>query len=168
MGSLSENRLRIVKYFDDLKNKVDINFQSLNNAYYLGNKQETNISQVNAEWEKAIEEIDTCAEFNLNELEKRTTDKHVKLNDELLFKKIIFEFEVTMGKDIDMRLIAIDTYITPGEVECFKSMMTFVGELIQLQKHEENHLDKLFMNVKLQECHVKPFFKCEVLKQIFF
>jgi hypothetical protein len=114
MNFLGANRLRIVEYFDELKAKVDVCVETFIAANYQDKEKVAEINEVRTEW---LKEIDECEKFNLIELEK-CEEKNSQLQDEQLFKKLIFEFEVSEGKELtDSRLIAIDTYITPGKIK---------------------------------------------------
>jgi hypothetical protein len=84
-------------------------------------------------------------------LEKCEDTKNLKLEDKELFKKFIFEFELSEGKKlIDMRLIAIDTFITPAKVECFRVAMKVANKNISVAGVHENALKKLFVNLETE------------------
>jgi hypothetical protein len=118
MDFLGENRLKIVEYCDELKAKVDVCVETCIAAHHQDKEKVARINQVRADW---LKEIDERENFNLTELEKRG-DKNLQLKDEELFKKFIFEFEVHNGKEIvDLRMLAIETFIAPGKVKCFQT-----------------------------------------------
>jgi hypothetical protein len=143
---LGANRLRIDENTKDLKAKVDVSVETYIAAHHQDKKRETRINRVRAEW---FEAIDNCEQFNLTELEKRE-DKNLKLEDEQLFKRFIFEFKVADEKElINLRLIAIDKYITPGKVECFQILMTLIDKDIEIEDLQDNLLEKLFANIDL-------------------
>jgi hypothetical protein len=90
-------------------------------------------------------------------LEERE-DKHLELDDEALFKKFIFEFEVSEGKElIDLRLIAIDEYLSPGKVECFQILLKIVHKNVADFSLQKNCLEKLFLNMEIHILKVNSF-----------
>jgi hypothetical protein len=150
MNFLGANRLRIVEYFDKLKAKVDVCVETFIAVHHQEKELETRLNQVRAEW---LEEIAECEKFNLSELE----DKELKLEDEDLFKRFIFEFKVAKTEElIDMRLIAIDTYIPPGKVECFQAAMLAVNKdkYVYNMLVEETCFEKLCVNFEEQDSKV--------------
>jgi hypothetical protein len=152
MNFLGANRLRIVEYFDELKAKVDICVETFIAANYHDKEKVAKINEVRTEW---LNEIDDCENFNLIEL-KKCEEKNLQLPDEQLFKKLIFEFEVPKGEAlIDSRLIAIDTYITPGKIKCFQIAMKVIGKYINAADMKENCLDKLFVSLELTDSNVR-------------
>jgi hypothetical protein len=155
MNYIGANRLKIAHYFDGLKSKVDICVENFIAAHHQDKEQETKINQVRTGW---LKEIDECEKFNLAVLEERE-DKHLELDDEALFKKFIFEFEVSEGKELtDLRLIAIDEYLSPGKVECFQTMAKVVGKQIYVEDFQKNSLAKLFLNIETNEFDVNKTF----------
>jgi hypothetical protein len=142
MSSLGVSRLRIVKYFDDLKTTVDECVETFIAANHLDKKLETEINQVRAGW---LSEIDESEKFNLTELQKRE-DKHSKLEDEVLFKKFMFAFELPEGEElIDLRIVAIDEYASRGKVECLQILLKLAANTIDKSVFEEK-IRKLFLS----------------------
>jgi hypothetical protein len=161
MNFLGANRLRIVQYFDELKAKVDDCVETFIAANHQNKEQVAEINDVRTEW---LKEIDQCERFNLTELEK-CEEKNSKMQDEKLFKKLIFEFEVSNAKElimlrfgvserkviIKLRLIAIDTNITPGQIECFQIAMKYINRGINTK---ENCFKKLFVDLEKTNSNV--------------
>jgi hypothetical protein len=108
---------------------------------------------VRTEWFK---QIDECEKFNLVELKKRV-DKNLKLEDKELFKKFMFEFEVSEGNElIDLRLIAIDTYITTQKIECFQIATKVIEK--DINGADLKDFAKLFVSLKKTNENVKTNF----------
>jgi hypothetical protein len=151
MYFLGANRLRIVEYFDELKAKVDICVETFIAANYQDKEKVAKTNEVRTEW---LKEIDECEKFNLIELKKRE-DKNSQLQDEQLFKKLIFEFELSEGKElIDLRLISIDTYIKPGKIKCFQIALKVIEKDINAVDMKENCLEKLFVLLEQTDINV--------------
>jgi hypothetical protein len=146
---LGVNRLRIVEYFDELKAKVDVCVEIFIAANHQDNEKVTRINAARTEWFKAIDE---CEKFNLAELQN-CENKNIKLEDEDLFKKFIFEFEMYGGQElIDLRLVSLDTYISPGKIECFKAAILVIDGN---NDRQEAWWNKLFVNLKKTRSFVK-------------
>jgi hypothetical protein len=147
MTFLGANRLRIVEYFDELKAKVDVCVETLIAVNHQNSQQETRINQARADW---FAEIDESEKFDLAELENRK-DKNTKLENEELFKKFMFEFTVTMGGDLtDLRIISINTYITPGQIECFQVVMNIFNRCTSLDDLRWKSFLRLFLNIAIE------------------
>jgi hypothetical protein len=154
---LGANRLRIVGYFDDLKNKVDVCVETFIADSYYSERKESKINQIRIEW---VKEIDECEKFNLAELEKHE-NRHVKLDDEVLFKKFMFVFEFSCDPFylslINLRLVVIDAYLSPGKVECFQILMKLVEYELTQTEFKKELMEKLFVNMDIVEKHVSYF-----------
>jgi hypothetical protein len=152
MNFLGANRLRIVQYFDELKAKVDVCVETCIAAHHQDKERERKINQVRANWFKAIDERE---KLNLSELEEHG-DKCMKLEDEELFKKFMFEFEVHGGTElIDLRIIAINAYMAPGKVECFQIAMKVIDQDLKVADLQEKCLNKLFVYSEKTSINVK-------------
>jgi hypothetical protein len=148
---LGANRYNIVEYFDYLKNKVDRCVELFIAAHYQDCEKEAKINQTRTEW---LKEIDECEQFNLSELEK-CKDNHLMLKDNELFKKFIFEFELSGEQELfDLRLVAIDTYLSPMKVHCFQTLMKLVDKAIEFSMFNLNLLEKLFLMVEISDLNV--------------
>jgi hypothetical protein len=122
-----------------LKAKVDVCVETFIAAHHQDKEQVAKINKVRTEW---LKEIDECENYNLIELKKRL-DYNLELEDEELFKKFIFEFEVSEGNElIDLRLIAMDTFMRPGKVKCFQRAMKVFGKNIADTELEGNLFEK--------------------------
>jgi methionine-rich copper-binding protein CopC len=165
MSFLGENRIRIAEYFDDLKAKLDVCVETCIAANHQDQETVARINKVRSEW---LKEIDECEKFNLAKLEERE-DKSLKLEDEDLFKKIVFEFELPEGKEVvDLRIISIDTHMTPGKIECFKIAMKVANKEIEFSDFQKNCLEKLYVKSIKQNRNVKRNRFLKITKKISF
>jgi hypothetical protein len=154
---LSETR---VDHFDDLRNKVDVCVETFIANHYSDTLKETQINQIRIEW---LNEIDECEQLNLAELEHRK-DKHNKLNDEVLFKKFMFDFEVSEGEElINLRLVVIDAYLSSGKVECFQILMKVVNRHLTHGNFQKTCMQKLFVNININHDVNNCLIKYQVL-----
>jgi hypothetical protein len=110
---LSERRLLINDYFDDIKNKIDIRYIEISKGL---NEQRT--QELNKLYESFIHEIDAIKQFNLDRLEDTQNclaDDDSKKN---LFTKFCFifdfsdfKFQFTRSNLLKMKLVVSDCYV---------------------------------------------------------
>jgi hypothetical protein len=103
----------------------------------------TALNKAREQW---VREADECAAHNLAELDKRA-DKHLPLESTDLFKRFCFTVQVdwTFNNTLSFkhRLLSTDTYLTPGQVLCLRSVAhirhpkSHAHAIQQLTPHEQ-------------------------------
>jgi hypothetical protein len=164
-GLIATNRLRIVDYFDDLKNKIDL----LVEIYISDNQHDqARVDEINKAREKWVKEADECQAYNLAELEKNER-KDELVTDEELFKRFCFlvhsHADVKTTGCFKGRFISTDVYLRPGQIECFQELFKFTSiknKYLYVQKIDEEELvkslKKIFMGVRIYKDVSGSFF----------
>jgi hypothetical protein len=152
------NKLRIVDYFDDLKNKIDLLVE-----FYISDNQHdlAGIDEINKARETWIKEADECQDHNLTELEENE-NKDSLIQDEELFKR--FCFLINSNADLQTtgcftgHFISTDVYLRPGQVECFQELLKYSrseNSYLKAQTMDKEQMarsfDKIFFSVKIYE-----------------
>jgi hypothetical protein len=154
----STYKLKIVNYFDDLKNKIDL----LVEIFISDNQHDpAAINEINKAREEWIKETDECQAHNLAELEKNENIDEL-ITDEQLFKR--FCFLVCSNADLQTtgcftgRFISTDVYLRPGQIECFQELLKFTSsgnkyldEQAMDKEQLESSLQQIFVDVKLYD-----------------
>jgi hypothetical protein len=150
------NKLKIVNYFDDLINKINL----LVEIYICDNKyDQICIDEINKAREEWITEMNECQDHNLAELEKNEKNDEL-IADEQLFKRHCFFINLSAvfhtSGCFTGRFISTDVYLRPGQIECFQELLRFTGgenKHLWAQKLDNeqlmNSLNKIFVSVKL-------------------
>jgi hypothetical protein len=149
---------RIVDYFDDLKNRVDL----LVEIYISDNQHDqARIDEINEAREEWIKEADECQAHNLAEL-MENENKDSLIQDEELFKRFCFLIYSYSGVQttgcFTGRFISTDVYLRPGQVKCFQELLKFTSNgnkyLAEQEMDREQvieSLEKIFFCVKSYE-----------------
>jgi hypothetical protein len=148
------NLFKIDSYFTELKNKIDLPVEIYIQANQHDSVRVDEINRVREEW---IAEIDKCQEHNLAEL-KKNKDNHMLLEDENLFKRFCFIIQfygdtLSTGR-LTWRFFSTDTYLRPGQIVCFESMLSLNFqtnisddfEILCRQKNNFQNLKRLFIS----------------------
>jgi hypothetical protein len=157
------NKLKIVDYFDNLKNKIDL----LVEIFISDNQHDqAGVDEINEAREGWIKEVNECQAHNLAKLEENE-DKDSLIADEELFER--FCFLINLHADLKTtdsftgRFISTDAYLRPGQIECFQQLLKFAISrshyLIVNNEHFFNKgFDKIFKVVETNELVSVHFF----------
>jgi hypothetical protein len=162
----ANNELKIVDYYSDLKNKIDL----LVEIFICDNQHDPNgIDEINKVREEWIKEADECQAHNLAELEKNE-NKDELITDEQLFKRhcfLIYSYaDVKTTGCFTGRFISTDVYLRPGQVECFQELLKYTSkrnlnlyEQAFDRKQLDRSLGKIFGSVKIfEEVYIVEYF----------
>jgi hypothetical protein len=144
------NKLKIVDYFDDLKNKIDLLVEIFIND---NQHDQARIDEINKAREEWIKEADECQAFNLAELEKNKR-KDEQITDEELFKRHCFLIKSCADLQTGCftgRFISTDVYLRPGQIECYEKLLGFAsnGKIYFSNKQLAKNLDSIFVGVEI-------------------
>lgn len=103
---MSKYKLKILEYYGDVKNQVDLSAEKR----LAATKIETKKSKINSERELILNEISKISEFNLKQIEQLSEKELDKLNeqeiDSLLFKdKSCFFIDQIQSKNLSFLVI---------------------------------------------------------------
>jgi hypothetical protein len=156
----SENKMKIVEYFDDLKNKIDL----LVEIYISDNQRDqARIDEINKAREEWIKEVDECQAQNLVKLEEND-HKDELITDEQLFKRycfLIYSYaDLKTSGCFTGRFISTDLYLKLGQIECFQELLKFTSS-------ENKYLDEQDMEREQVIESFKRIFCCaEVVEEV--
>jgi hypothetical protein len=150
MNFLGSNRLIIVEYNYNLKAKIDAIVETCIAANHEDEEREARVNQARAEWFKAIDEFE---KYNLAELDQRE-DKHLKLEREVLFKKVIFGLRLEEAEELVDFCFTTTDALSFGVVECFRVSMKIANKDIVGSDLPKYGVEKLFLNMDTSECIV--------------
>jgi hypothetical protein len=152
------DKLKIVVYFDDLKNKIDL----LVEIYISDNQHDkARVDEINKAREEWIKEADKCQAYNLAELEENE-NKDELIADEQLFKRFCFLvyscLDLRTTGCFTWRFISTNVYLRPGQLECFQELLKFTSSgkekwnaLLRNKKQTVESLNKIFVDVEIYE-----------------
>jgi len=123
------NKEVVIKYFDDLKVKLDL----LVELFFIDNQltiSEQTIDKVNATRESYLKEIRECLEHNIVLL--RENKSLEKLPNEQLFVKFCFLIETPIDttanhEQFGWLLISTDIYLTETKIMCFQELLKLMA-----------------------------------------
>jgi hypothetical protein len=155
--------LKIVDYFDNLKNKIDLLVEIFIND---NQHDQVCIDEINKAREEWVKESDECQAYNLTELEENENQDE-PIADEQLFKRSCFIIHLNVDFQttgcFTGRFISTDMYLRPGQIECFQELLKFKFDYDYKQMTDKETLRislfKIFSSVGIDD---------EVLKWIIF
>jgi ABC-type Zn uptake system ZnuABC Zn-binding protein ZnuA len=138
---IAANKLKIVDYFDDLKNKIGL----LVEIYISDNQHDpTDIDEINKARDEWIKEVNECQAYNLAKL-KENEDKDELITDQQLF--VCFCLYSYIGtRTCKQEATSTDVYLRPGQIKRFQELLKFTSSRNIFFNEEQllNSLGKIF------------------------
>jgi hypothetical protein len=126
------NRLDLDDYHTNLVSLLDYKVES----YITGNRHnQALVDEANETRDTYIEEINACRSHNLSVLDKNQSEEPLTI--EQLYPRFCFLVEhfstqIHSGR-FGWRLVSTDKYLTPGQIECFQSILKFMPGSVYAQ-----------------------------------
>ncbi len=155
-------KLKIAEYFDVLINKLDVAVET--STYKNCNDQEL-IYGLNRQRDAFLAEINQVQEFDLRALSEKVIKPDQEVSDEDLFAKFCFfikydqsksketiEIDQQVAKEIGLRLIVTDKYLTRRQIEFYEKVFDSILPIDKSTERKEQACkafgDILFERVK--------------------